>query len=319
MSNEYPSSGGFTNEPQKDNKNTYIIILLIALIASWIYIFYAKNKTNTIIIEKDAQYSTLDSTKNAVQKEYDDAMTKLNDMTLANAGLDSLVKTKNSELQVLKSKFKSLVGKQNATSKDLAEAKSLVSELNTRINDYVKEIERLQAENQQLTVDKANLTTDKQNLQKNLTNTETAKKDAEGKVDVGSTLHASNFQIIAINETGSGKEKATSRAKRADKFRISFNLDENRIAVTGTKLLYIIAKDPAGKVIKEDALGSGSINTRQDGAIDFTAKIESEYTQGQLKPISFDLRQADKITKGSYSIIVYQNGFKIGEGVAILK
>jgi hypothetical protein len=101
--------------------------------------------------------------------------------------------------------------------------------------------------------------------------------------------------------------------------RISFNLDENRIATSGTKQLFIIAKDPTGKVITEEALASGKINTRQDGQIDYTTKIDAEYKQGEAKGINFDLTQADKYIKGNYSIIVYQNGFKIGEGVAILK
>jgi len=314
-----PTSDSFSQEPKKDNKGTIIIVLLIALVISWVYFFYTKNQTTILISDKDAQYSSLDSSKNAVQKEFDDAIVRLQEMTQTNVGLDSLVKTKDKEMQVLKSKFKSLVSKQNATAEDLSEAKVLVDELNGKINDYVREIERLQAENQQLTVDKAGLTADKQNLEKNLASTEVAKKDAEDKVDVGSTLHASTFQILAINETNSGKEKATSKAKRADKLRISFMLDENRIAISGTKMIFIIAKDPSGKIIKETALGSGSFETRQDGQLDYTTKLNTEYTQGESKSINFDLKQADAYSKGSYSIVVYQNGFKIGQGIAMLK
>lgn len=319
MSTNYPEAGNYSSAPKKDNKNTIIILLAIALVGSWIYFMYAKNQATAVINEKDAQYATLDSARNNVQKEFDDAMVRLDEMTATNNGLDSLVKTRNNELGILKSKFKSLVGKQNATAGDLAEARKLVSELNGRIDDYVKEIERLQGENIQLTADKNNLTSENKNLSNNLANTEAAKKDAESKVDVGSTLHASGFNIVAINERNSGKEKSTSSAKRADKFRISFNLDENRIATSGAKQLFIIAKDPAGKVIKEDALASGTINTRQDGQVDFTTKLDVEYKQSEAKFVSFDLRQADKYTKGNYSIIVYQNGFKIGEGVAVLK
>jgi hypothetical protein len=319
MSTNYPDAGNYSSAPKKDNKNTIIILLAISLVGSWIYFMYAKSQATAVINEKDAQYATLDSAKNNVQKEYDDAMVRLDEMTATNNGLDSLVKTRDNELGILKSKFKSLVGKQNATSTDLAEARKLVRELNGRIDDYVKEIERLQGENIQLTADKNNLTNENKNLSNNLANTESAKKEAENKVDVGSTLHASNFNIVAINERNSGKEKSTSSARRADKFRISFNLDENRIATSGTKQLFIITKDPAGKVIKEEALASGTINTRQDGQVDFTTKLDVEYKQSEAKFVSFDLRQADKYTKGNYSIVVYQNGFKIGEGIAILK
>lgn len=319
MSTNYPNTGSLSTEPRKDNKNTIIILLGIALVGSWIYFAYAKNQVNAVINEKDAQYATLDSARNNVQKEFDDAIVRLDEMTATNNGLDSLVKTRNDELGILKSKFKSLVGKQNATSADLAEARKLVGELNGRIDEYVKEIERLQGENIQLTADKNNLTNENKNLSSNLASTEAAKRDAEGKVDVGSTLHASGFSIMAINERNSGKEKSTSSAKRADKLRVAFNLDENRIATSGSKQLFIVAKDPSGKVIKEDALASGTINTREDGQVDFTTKLDVEYKQSEAKFVGFDLRQTNKYVKGNYSIIVYQNGFKIGEGIAILK
>ncbi len=303
----------------KDNKSNIIILLAILLVGSWGYFLYARNEANNVIAEKNADYSTLDSAKNAVQNEYNAALLRLDELTVSNAGLDSIVKRRNTEMDVLKGKFKSLVGKQNATAADLAEAKKLVEELNGKIDDYVKEIERLQTENKQLTVDKENLTTENKNLNTTLASTEAAKKDAENKVDVGSTLHASSFNITPINEKNSGKEKSTSSAKRADKLRVSFNLDENRIATSGPKQLFIIAKDPSGKIIKEEALASGSINTRQDGQVDFTTKIDVDYKQGEAKNISFDLRQTEKYLKGNYAVVVYQNGFKIGEGIATLK
>jgi seryl-tRNA synthetase len=302
-----------------NNKNSIIILLSVLLIGSWGYFFYAKNQSNAVIEEKSMENAALDSSKNAIQKEFDDALLRLQDMTASNASLDSIVKRRDNEMSILKGKFKSLVSKQNATAADLAEAKNLVSELNGKIAEYVMEIERLQTENKQLNVDKQNLTTENKSLSTNLASTEAAKKEAENKVDVGSTLHASGFSIIPINEKNSGKERSTASAKKADKLRISFNLDENRIATSGPKQLFIIAKDPSGKTIKEAALASGSINTRQDGQVEFTTKIDVEYKQGESKGVSFDLRQSDKYVKGNYAVVVYQNGFKIGEGIAVLK
>jgi len=170
-----------------------------------------------------------------------------------------------------------------------------------------------------LTTDKENLTSENKNLSTNLATTEAAKKQAENKVDVGSTLNASSFSIKAINEKSSGKERETASSKRADKLRIAFNLDANRITVSGAKQLFIVAKDPTGKTIKEQSLASGSLSTREDGQVEYTTRVDVDYKQGESKYVSFDLRQAEKYTKGSYTIIVYQNGFKIGEGLAILK
>ncbi|MEY2587337.1 MAG: hypothetical protein RLY11_1186 [Bacteroidota bacterium] len=319
MSNSFPSAVDNSGGQKTNNKNNLVIILVIALIASWAYFFYARNEANNVIAMKDADYATLDSTKNVVQKEYDDAMVRLEQMTATNSSLDSLVKSRDEELNGLKTKFKTLVNKQNATSADLNAAKKLVGELNGKIDDYINEIARLQKENKQLTTDKENLTSENKNLSTNLATTEAAKKQAENKVDVGSTLNASSFSIKAINEKSSGKERETASSKRADKLRIAFNLDANRITVSGAKQLFIVAKDPTGKTIKEQSLASGSLSTREDGQVEYTTRVDVDYKQGESKYVSFDLRQAEKYTKGSYTIIVYQNGFKIGEGLAILK
>lgn len=315
----YPSASPQTPAPKKDNRGLIYGVLIAALLGTWGYIIYDKSKNKEVMQQKDVQYAALDSSKNQVQKEYEDALLRLDAMTGANTKLDSLVKTRDKELEQTKSRIKTLVSKQNATAADLAEAKSLIKELNGKIDGYVAEIERLQGENQTLTQEKNTLTTQKAELEQNLSTTTTAKQVAEEKVDIGSTLHASNFKINAINEKSGGKEKATSTAKRADKLRISFQLDENLIAPSGVKDLYILVTDPAGKLVSEQGLNSGTFSTRKDGEKQFTNKVSVNYEQGAVKPVSFDLKQTDKYQPGNYKVEVYHNGFKIGENTVVLK
>ena len=315
----YPSATPPAQEPKKDNRGLIYGVLIAALLGTWGYIIFDKSRTKEVIQQKDVQYAALDSSKNMISKEYEDALLRLDGMTSSNSRLDSLVKSKDKELDGLKSRIKTLVGKQNATAADLKEARQLIGELNGKIDGYLVEIERLQAENQQLTVDKQNLTTQKAELETTLTTTTSEKKAAEEKVDIGSTLHASSFKIAAVNIKGSGKEKSTSTAKRADKFRISFNLDENMIAPSGNKDLYIVVTDPSGKVISEEGLNSGSFTTRKDGEKQFTNKVSVNYEQGAAKNVSFDLQQTDKYVPGNYKVEVYHNGFKIGENTVALK
>ncbi len=318
-STNYPSATPQFQEPKRDNRGLIYGILIAALLGTWGYIIYDKSRTKEVIQQKDVQYAALDSSKTMVQKEYEDALLRLDGMTSSNSRLDSLVKTRDKDLDNLKSRIKGLVGKQNATAKDLNEARGLVKELNGKIDGYLQEIERLQGENQTLTAEKATLTTQKAELETNLSTTQSAKVAAEEKVNIGQTLHASSFKISAINEKGNGKEKNTSTAKRADKFRISFDLDENMIAETGAKELYVLVTDPAGNVISEEGLNSGTFTTRKDGEKKFTNKVSVDYEQGARKNVSFDLKQTDKYVPGNYKVEVYHNGFKIGENTVSLK
>lgn len=43
------------------------------------------------------------------------------------------------------------------------------------------------------------------------------------------------------------------------------------------------------------------------------------YEQNKVTPVSFDIKQTDKYQVGDYKIEIYNNGFKIGEGVKKLK
>jgi TolA-binding protein len=315
----YPSVTPPPQEPQKDNRGLIYGILIAALLGTWGYIIYDKSRTKEVIDQKDIQYAALDSSKNSIQKEYEDALLRLDGMTSTNASLDSLVKSRDTELAGLKNRIRTLVSKQNASASELSEARQLIRQLNGKIDSYLAEIERLQGENQQLTEEKQALTSEKNKLSEDLTTTKSEKMQAEEKVDIGSTLHASNFRIGAVDVKGGGKEKNTSTAKKADKLRIAFDLDENLIAQSGNKDLYVVVTDPAGKVVSEQGLGSGNFTTRKDGTKQYTNKVAVNYTQGERKNVSFDLQQADKYLPGNYKVEVYHNGFKIGENTVALK
>ena len=124
---------------------------------------------------------------------------------------------------------------------------------------------------------------------------------------------------MGVNERKNGKEKETTTAKRVDKLRITFDLDENRITTSGSKELYVSIAGPDGSPIAVEALGSGKFTTRDGVDKFFTHKIEINYTQGQRQTVSFDWKQNTNFATGNYKIEVFQNGFKIGEGICTFK
>ena len=170
-----------------------------------------------------------------------------------------------------------------------------------------------------MTQEKEAVTQEKVVVEKNLDSAKTVIKAKEDLIDVGSTLHASNFNIAGVQEKKSGKEKVTSTAKKVDKLRITFDLDENRIATSGPKDLYVSITAPDGTPVAVEALGSGKFTTREGEEKFFTHKVEISYTQGQKQTVSFDWKQNTNFATGSYKIEVYHNGFKIGEGTRELK
>ena len=304
---------------QKDNRKVIYGILIFALLSTWAYIFYDKSQTKETIGQLETRITNVDSARNAIQQDFLEVSAKADSLTQNNLQLQGALADRGSEIQKLKGNIGNILKRKNASDAELAQAKQMISELNGKVDGLFAEIEKLQGENKQLTAaneqlstEKTQLTSDKENLQQNLSAT---KKELDEKVDVASTLHASNIGISAIDIRNSGSEKTTSTAKRADLMRISFVLDPNRIAPSGTKDIYVCVTAPDGKVISE---GTKFI-TREDGEKTYTSKVSVNYEQGKVTPVSFDWKQSTKYQTGNYKIEIYNNGFKIGEGVKTLK
>jgi predicted nucleic acid-binding Zn-ribbon protein len=313
----YPSA---TPNPQprgSNNKGIIIGVLAAALLGTWGYWLYKNNQSSQEITSHETKETAYMSARDSVQMLYNDALSRLDSITGNNNNLQGQVTDKNTEISKLKSEINGILKKKNATQAELAKAKDLITELNSKIENLEAENAKLTGENQQLTSTNTQLTEEKTTLQQNLQTTTAEKDELASTVDVASTFSASNFQISPIHEKKNGKEKTTTTAKKVDKLVVSFDV-ENRIAKSGPADMYVIVTAPDGKVISDPSMNSGTFTTRNEGDKSFTSKVTVDYEQGTRKAMSVPIRQNDFQT-GDYKIEVYHNGFKVGEGVKTLK
>lgn len=302
-----------------NNRNILTAILVIILLGTWGYIIWDKNKNRQEKQELTSQIEESDSSKNELQRELNDAALRLDMLKTSNSKADSVLRTKDKDIENLKSRVQTILNNKNATQAELAEARRLISQLKGNIETYTAEIESLKNENIQLATEKRTISIDRDRVRKNYDSATTVIQEKEGVIDVGSTLHASDFDIVGIKEKKSGKEKETTTAKRVDKLRISFNIDENRITPSGPKDLYVSITSPDGRPVVVDALGSGTFVTREGIERAFTKKVQINYVQGQKEPVSVEWSQNSDFQTGNYKIEIFNNGFKIGEGIRSFK
>lgn len=317
----YPTAGAQQNPaPPKDNRKIVYGVLIAALLGTWGYIIYDKNKSAEALSQVQQQYTTADSARSIVETEYNDALARMDSLTGDNTKLQGELAQRKTDIDNLKNRIRIELSKKDG---DLSKARNMIKELNGKISDLLAEVQQLKeqngeltAANQQLTSDKETLAQQKSEVEQNLASTQAEKARVE---DVGSTLHASNINISAFNLKNSGKEKETTTAKKVDVFRISFDLDENRLATSGNKDLYVCVTGPDGNPITIPG-NSSSFKTRDDGQKVYTNKVSINYEQGKRTPVSFDWKPENgKYLTGEYKIQIYQNGYKIGEGVKSLK
>lgn len=297
--------------------------LVIALLGTWGYIIWDKNKTRETIQQKETVISNTTSQRDELQKELEEATMRYDQIKTSSSNMlhskDSVVNKRDREIAAKKEQIRQILAKDNATKEELAQAKNLIASLNGDIENYKTQVETLKGEKIVLTQQKETITRERDKVTKDFDSAKIILKQKDDMIDVASTLHASNFSILGINERGGGKEKETTTAKRVDKLRISFDLDENRVAQSGTKGIYICITAPDGTPVVSSGMGSGKFNTRDGQEKFYTQKIEINYTQGQRQTLSFDWKQDASFITGDYKIEVYNNGFKIGEGVRSLK
>ncbi len=314
----YPTTPSDEQTPRKNTKKATIIVLAIALLGTWGYLLINNNKTGHAIEQNQAQIAQVSDEKAAIRKSFDESLTRLDSMVGISAVLKNKLSDNNKEIAKRKAEIRTILNKNNATSEELAKAKDLIGQLNDKIGNMEQEVARLTQDNQSLNQDKVVLTADKEKLTEDLTTTTADKVDLEKKVDIASTLNASNIAITPVSVKSNGKEKVTTTSKRVNKLLITFDVN-NRIAQSGTTDLYVCITGPDGKNMTADALGSGTFTTRNDGDKSFTTKLSVELETARTKNVQFAFTPGNNFQQGNYTIEIYQNGFKIGEGVRQLK
>ncbi len=301
-----------SNETSNNGSKISIVVLVIALIGSWIYFVNTNNTKTEIITNYTAEVAVLDSTKNSIQADFIAASAKVDSLNQENTGLQGELQEKSVAIQKLKMNISNILRKKEATDKELGEAKSMIAELNGKVNNLLTDLGKAQEENKQLNAQNQELTTQNSSLSSNLN---TTKKEKERLQDIGSTLHASTFTIQAIRVKSNGSERTTATAKRANLIRLAFIIDKNKITPSGNQELYVCITGPDGKAIGD----GGNFNTREDGARIYANKLSVVYEQNVALPVSYDFKQSNRFTEGEYKVEVYHNGFKIGEGKTALK
>ena len=314
----YPSATPQSQPPRKDFKNLVIGILAAGFLGTWGYLLWNNNKQEQVQQTQQTQIAKVTDEKGQLQKNFDDALVRLDSLTGTNNKMQSQLSERQTEIGKLKNNIRGILKKERLTAAEKKKADDLIKELNDKISGLEQQVAQLTQENQQLNQDKTQLTQDKDKLTSDLQSTTTAKDQLAQKVEIASTLNASNISITPMHDKKNGQDKVTTNAKKVDKLVISFDVS-NRIAQTGQTDVYVCITGPDGKPISVAALGSGTFTTREDGDKVYTAKVPVDIEAGKTKPVQFAWKQNSSFQKGNYKIEIYHNGFKIGEGTRELK
>ena len=307
-----------TGQPSKKNSNViyFLIVVVLALLATDVYLYLQKNKSDTRIVtetgEKNKLQSQLDSLQNQLEQA-NNGKTKLShDMQAKNDSLYSRITVLQKELK-----------KGKLTQKELDDAKEQVRQLQYSVTNYAAQVVQQKKQIVALTGERDTL---KNNLAASKTSlVQAAKKDSDqskqiaekaAKLKIASAIKSATINIVAYKIRGSGKEVDTKRSSVAKKIKINFNIATNDVAEKTMHDVYIRVVDPTGNLITE----SDSGNFNADGqdlqftyksSIDFKNDPGIGYTIDWVNPVPFQ--------KGTYTVLLYADGYTMGKGSFELK
>ena len=299
----------------RNYKNAVIGVLAAGLIGVSAFALFNNKQKEQTVQQQAVQIEKVSAEKTDIQSSFDASLARLDSMSSVNTGLESKLTEKNNEIANVKTEIRSILNKKNATASELSRAKTLIASLNDKITSMEMDIAKLKQDNQLLNNDNVVLKQEKEVLNQNLTTTTEVKNQLEKKVDIASTLNASNIILTPINVKSSGKEKVSTTAKRVDKIVVSFDVD-NRIIQSGSTNVYVVVLGPDGKAINT---GSETFTTRESGDMAFTAKMPVDLETAKKKSVEFAFMPGTNFMQGNYTVQIYQNGFLIGQGVRELK
>lgn len=310
---QYNQTSSPNNSGRKNNTIIYWVVIVI-LLAGCIYLFMSKNKLaddkQTMETQKNQVIDSVNADRASLESDFAAASAKIDQLVSQNARLDSALQNDQAAMAKMKSEIRTILSNKNATQAELKKAREMITQLTDKSKQYEARIAELEKENSELTGQNQVLTRERDStVEKNI-----ALKKA------GSVLAAANIRMNPIDKRRNGKEKETSKAKRVDVLRITFDIVENRIAESGTKQVYLRITGPDGNVLYTPSNASGVMTMVNGDQVKYSVLKNIALTQNQpVKDVIVDWQQDGNYGKGKYNIEIYNEGYKVGSGSVDLR
>jgi len=282
----------------------YLSTVILVAAMSLMWSCKSDNNQQQKVVDQAAVTAVATADKDSLQSEVNAAHMHVDDLMTTNHQLNAELEAKNKEIAMLKKKLKNEQKDDKKYAAEIKNAKKMISDLTNDAKELAGRIGLLQGDNKQLASERDSLMGQYIALKK-----------------LGSVLHASNIRLTAIHLKHSGrKEKHTAKARKTNLLRIDFDIDENRIAEDGTKDLYMVIKDPSGKLLVQNAAVPDMMQTYDGNALAYTLQKRIALKQNQpVKDIVINWKQEDEYSKGTYEVNIYNGGYVIGEGKVALR
>lgn len=137
-------------------------------------------------------------------------------------------------------------------------------------------------------------------------------KELSEKVSAAAALRAEGVNVYAISSRGKESAVNNQKAKKVDKIRVMFHLQENSLANKEIKTVFLRIIEPTGTTISDYNLGSGTFDFK-GRELTFTSRQRIFY-ENSHQSVEFIYSRPNGFKPGKHEIELYAEGYLIGLG-----
>lgn len=294
--------------PKKNSNVIYFLIaVVVALLGTDVYLYMQKSKSDTKIVYQNDE-------KTRLQTELDSLEAQIEQVNAGRAQMSTAMKAENDALRVKIKVLRQKLAKGKLTVAELGKAQEDVKQLRYFVAKYTAENEELKKENTNLTVERDTLKTNLATVSGKAADLEKKNLELDSRVKEASALKIGAAEVIAYKIKNSGKEVEEKKAKNVQKIKISFTIAGNTVAEKGLHDIYVRVIDPTGNLITPADSGTFTADAQD---LQYTYKTAIDFKDdGSTYPIDW---LYSPFQKGTYTVILYADGFTMGKASFTLK
>jgi hypothetical protein len=141
---------------------------------------------------------------------------------------------------------------------------------------------------------------------------EVRNQELADKVNVAAALRAEGVNVYAISTRGKETGAQNQKAKKLEKIRVIFHLQENALATKEIKTVFLRIIEPTGVTLSDYSIGSGTFSFKGKDLV-YTAKQRIFY-ENNHQSVEFIYSRPNSYREGRHEIELYAEGFLIGLG-----
>lgn len=289
------------------NKIYFLIVVIIALLGTNAFLFFKDKHEKDRFVTSSTERDRLKLEVEKIEVEFD----KVNQLNVA---LTEKLQREHDMARAKIAELKQALQKGEVTREELANAQNELQKLKTFIEGYKNDIGRLERENTALKTQRDSLEKSVLTVSAKANNLEKKNSELSEKVKSSAALKAYNERLIGYRVKNSGKNIEVNKASSARKLITYFDIIPNQLAAKDYHKIYLRVFDPSGNLVADEKNMFEADGQEMQYSDMITISYKNDNTSYQI-----DWVNPQPFIKGTYSIILYANGYTMGKASVELK